>query len=165
MSSGTIVIKIVQETGKPGETPQVDATGKTEIQKSQRSDLETAAITSVIQRAFNSLKEMGASQVKFQVNRYFEITDNYLGQQSLNIGLNIASKIVSAGQSIAAGAIVAGPAGAIIMATVEAGKLGLDIYQKYSEQNLQLRKMDAQLDYNRQRAGYSLTAGTQGENR
>lgn len=164
MSDGTIIIKIVQDTN-PGDTPQIDATGKKEVDKVKRSDLETAAITTIVQRAWNSLKETGASQIKFQVNRYFNITDNYLGQQSLNICLNIAGKVKSAGESIVGGALVAGPAGAVIMAAVEAGKLGLEIYQNYSEQNLQLRKMDAQLDYNRQRAGYSLTAGTQGENR
>ena len=164
MNNGTIVIKIVQDA-KPGDTPQIDVTGKNEVEKTKRSDLETAAITTVIQRAWSSLKEMAASQIKFQVNRYFNITDNYLGQQSLNICLNVANKVKNVGESIIGGAIVAGAPGAIIMTAVEAGKLGLEIYQNYSEQNLQLRKMDAQLDYNRQRAGYSLTVGTQGENR
>lgn len=163
-SNGTITIRIINEEAQP-ETPQGDATGTKEARKSQRSDLQTAAITSVIQKAAHSVKEMGASQIRFQVNRYFEITDDYLGQQSLNICLGIARKVESAAMSIAGGALVAGPVGAIIMGAVELGKTGLDIYQNYSQQNLQLRKMDAQLDYSRQRAGYSLTAGSQGENR
>ena len=162
--NGTIIIKIVQDQSD-GETPQVDTSGVKATQKSQQSDLKTAAITTVIQRAASSLKEMGVSQVRFQINRYFDMTDNYLGQQSMNIALSSANRLYNAGASVVGGFMVAGPAGAVIMGLVEVAKVGLDIYHNYSEQDLKLRKMNAELQFNRQRAGYSLTVGSQGENR
>ena len=164
MANGEIIIRIVEGEQQTTQPKTVDVVGTDKINKT-KGNLETAAITGVIISAAKSVKQMAASQVSFQINRYFSMTGDYMGQQSLSIASGILSRAAGAATSIAGGFAVAGPAGAAIMAAVEVGKLALDIYHNYSEEAYQLTKMDNQLSFQRQRAGYSLTVGSQGENR
>lgn len=166
-NNGEIIIKIVSEVGQttqnqPDEKPEA----KVDAEKSKTDNrLETAIYTSLLQKTAREVKGITIGEAKYQINRYFRMSDNYLAEQSLDISLNIVNRAISAGASIAAGFAVGGVPGAIIEAGIQAVKIGLDIYHNKDQENIRLNQMDAVLSFNRQRAGYSLTAGSQGENR
>lgn len=158
-----IVIRIINEGGSGSQKNKVDVTGQD--QKKSTDVLETAVLSSVLHRSFEQLKGAVVSETKYQLNLNYSLTDNYMSKQNMNIALGILSRGYSAGVSIASGFAVGGWVGAGIAAGMEVLKLGVDIYHNYQEEAINLRKMNAQLRFNRQRAGYSLTAGSRGENR
>ena len=162
-NNGEIIIRII--TSEEDGDGKVDPTGKKEVQKKQKSDLETAAITKAIEHAAKQVFRISVGEVQRQLQLNFSLTDNYIANQNLSIGMGMINKGISTGFSIFAGFKLAGPAGAAIGAGVEMIKLGLDIYHNYQEEEINLRKMENQLSFQRERAGYSLTAGTRGENR
>ena len=135
---------------------------KTEV---ANSSVKSAFVMSQIQKAGKSLASMGVDMVMYRVNRNLTLTDNYLAQQDMTIALNIISTASGAAMSIVGGAMVAGPWGAAIAAVVETTRIGINIFKNYDQEYLQIKAMDAQLDFSRQRAGYALTAGSRGTNR
>lgn len=162
-NNGEIVIRIVGE----GEgTNEVQPQPSQPKKKDKNNDLlGTAVMLSVVKRAGEELKQIAISEATYEIGKYMRLTDNYFGQQNLNIAKNIVNRASNIGMSIAGGFVVGGPFGAIAAAAVSAVNLGVDIYQNYDQQNIRLRQMDTNLSFNRQRAGYSLTAGSVGENR
>ena len=176
--NGVITIKFVEgKETTPGPqpiTPQISGEEPVEksVQASETSALQTAVYTTMIQSAAKQLKGMMVNEAKFQINRYFNLTDNYMAKQEMDIALGVINRTYSIGSAIVGGAIAGsagGPAGIVLGAAIATGmsglSLGLDIYHNYSEQDIRIRKMDNSLDFNRQRAGYSLTAGARGENK
>lgn len=165
-NNGEIIIKIVSETGAATNQPTEKLEEKVTTEKSKTDDkLENAIYTSLLQHTAKQVVGITIGEAKYQHNRYFRMSDNYLAEQSLDIGLNIVNRVISTGVGIAAGFTIAGVPGAIVAAGIEAVNIGLDIYHNKDQENIRLRQMDAALSFNRQRAGYSLTAGSQGENR
>lgn len=162
--NGEIIIRF--EEGKPqnGPTP---ATKTTVEEKSTADDstLETAVMVYCLKKSANAIKNITIEEVKYHLNMRFQLTDNYLAQQNMSIALNVVNKVVGTGMTIAAGFKVAGPAGAIVAAGIAVANTAIDIAHNYEQERLRLNKMNAELSWNRQRAGYSLTAGSVGENR
>ena len=101
----------------------------------------------------------------YEINNWFTLNDDYIGQRNVNAALNVISRAKSTFTTVAAGTVVGGPVGGIIAAVGSLMTLGIDIAQNYDRQNIQIKQMDAQLQYQRQRAGYSLTSGRVGENK
>lgn len=169
-NNGVITIKFVDGNKKvPGPEPINDKMDKTE---GSTSELETAVMAALIKRAADQIKGMVINEAKYQINMHYNLTDDYLGQQRLNIALNVVEKVASIGLSIYTGAKLgakAGPwgavAGGLIAGTLSIASLGQQINHNYEQERIRLNQMDANLSFNRQRAGYSLTAGSIGENR
>lgn len=68
------------------------------------------------------------------------------------------------GTAIAGGFVLGGIAGSVIALIGTTASLGIEIAQNYDQENIKLRQMNAQLEYSRMRAGYSLTSESIGEN-
>lgn len=176
MANGEIIIRIIHDNGGGGgNTPAPDNTESvtTEVSSGKSTNnLATAAYVSLAQKAGRELKGVLINNTVKHVNWYYKMHDNYIAQEQLNIATGIIGKAASAGATIMGFATVgaaAGPVGAVVGAaigTAVAGiNIGLDIYGNYIRERLQLTQLDNQLAYNRERAGYSLTAGSIGENR
>lgn len=120
--------------------------------------------TYIKNEALSYAKDIIKSQTEFYINRYFNLTDDYIGQRNTNIAKNIINKSITGLTTIATGFAMGGPIGASIAAVGFALTLGLDIANNYIEQGDKLRQMNYQLDFSRVRAGFSLTSGSIGEN-
>ena len=163
-----ITIEIIDSEAKP----------KTEIQNKQEKNntsddksskkstaLNNAGTMIVINQAYKQLRGSIISNADYLINRHFNLTDDYIGQRNYNITKNIISKVRGTALGVVAGFTTGGPVGAAITAAMSIGLTAIDIAKNFDEQNIMLRQMDAQLEYTRQRAGYSLTSGSVGENR
>ena len=100
----------------------------------------------------------------YEINKYFNLHDDYIGQRNLTIAKNVVSKSLGMATAVASGFMVGGPAGGAIALVGVTASLGIEIYQNYDQENIKLRQMNAQLSYSRQRAGFSLTSESIGEN-
>ena len=155
-----VVIRIVDETKEQNKT------GVNGASEGNTKDIfGTATISYLTNKGVSYLENVLVGEVKYQINRYFSLTDNYLGQQDLRIALSVLNKIGGIVSSTIMAGSVAGPAGAIITLIGSLTTTAQSIYHNYDQQIIQLAKMNAQLEFNRERSGYSLTAGSRGENK
>lgn len=162
------VIKIIFEEGSnktPGPKPINDKMSPESDKNKDADILKTAALSAMLYRAGRQLKDVTIDEVKRQIDLNFALTDNYMARQNMNIALGIIDKAGGAVVSIGTGFAIAGPVGAVIGAGLEVVKTGLNIFHNYQQETINLHKMNVQLEFNRQRAGYSLTVGARGENR
>lgn len=119
----------------------------------------------LLNQTYQRLKSEISSEVNYEIDKHFRLSDNYIGQRNFNNAKQVINKAVSFGTSIATGFAIGGPVGAVGAFVVQTISLGIDIYQNYDQENINLRQMEAQLSYTRERAGYSLTSGSIGENK
>lgn len=104
-------------------------------------------------------------------DRKLTLTDDYVGQRQKNIALQLMNKGMSIAGNIfsltAYGAMIGGPLGgafgAAIGTVISIASVARENAQAYEQQEIQLRQMNAQLGYTRQRAGWSTTAASIGE--
>lgn len=165
-----VIIRIKNEqttNANVGENQTINSSDVTGAKKSNtaNSSVKSAFVMSQIQKAGKSLASLGVDLVSYNINRHFMLSDNYLAQQQMSIAIDVVSRTAGAAMSIAGGALVAGPYGAVAAAIVEVAKTGINIFKNYDQENLRIKAMDAQLNFNRRRAGYSLTAGSRGEDK
>lgn len=143
------------------------ATGGEKQGKAQQiADKSALAIAATV--AVNVAKQEASNMVGFSdymIQRHLSLTDDYIGQRNYTTAKNIISKGGGIAMAIGSGAMTGGIVGALVAAAVSSINLGLDIYKAYSEQQITLQKMDQQLQFNRVRAGYSLMAGSIGEDK
>ena len=104
-------------------------------------------------------------ETDYFIQRHFQLADDYQGQRSYVRAKNVILKSVSIGTSGVAAFATLGPAGAAVAVGIAVSSVVVDIANNYIDQADTIRKMDAQLSYTRVRAGYSLTAGSVGEDR
>ena len=159
-NNGEIVIRIEEGSVQPR---PVDPDNQEK--KDSASMTETAALTFCLKRAAEAVKSITIDEVKYQLNKHFELTDDYISQQNMNIALNVVNKVKNTAMSMIGGYAVAGPAGAAVMGMISIVNTSIQISRNYEQERIRLNKMDAELKFNRERAGYSLTAGSIGENR
>ena len=151
--------EVSSEPQKPSE--KIKAGTKNKVQ-TQKTDYVGSV---VVNQAWNIVKQ-GITQIgNYEINKWFSLNDDYIGQRNLNNALNVISKAKNIGMTVAGGFVVGGPIGAAVAGLGSLILTGIDVAQHIDRQNLQLRQMDAQLQYQRQRAGYSLTSGRVGENK
>lgn len=161
-----VVIKIKGEEGEKKVTPETN-------KKTKKVDTFEAVSSIIYNQAFEHLKSEFINELNYEMNKQFVLNDDYVSQRKVTALKNITSRALSIGTSIVSGAKagsmvlpgVGTAVGAITMAVVSAINLGVDIYQNYDQANIGLRQRNAQLDFTRERAGYSLTSGSVGENR
>ena len=163
------------------EITSVDKKPKTEIEKSQNESnaeglggldsnekengLLEGSKSVVINQAYSKMKSLVINNVDYAINRHFNLTDDYIGQRTYNIAKSIIGKGKDFATSIAAGFAVGGPVGAAVSAAFSVVSTGIEVWKNYDQQNIMLKQMDTQLEYSRQRAGFSLTSGSIGENK
>lgn len=144
---------------KDGQSKGVSQTANEE--ENDNSKLFTYAKNKVMQLAKNVL----LSEALYESEKYFNLTDNVQGKRNLNIARQNVERVWGIAQDTIVGAKAGGVVGAIIGFGVGLTELGVKIYQGYDQQSIKIRQMEEQLDYTRQRMGYSLTVGSNGENR
>ena len=166
----SIVITLKLDSGKNAsqETPTNTETTKQETDKGSTAKAVAAfAVTQSVQIAANEV----VAWAEYYWNRELTLNDDYIGQRNKNIALMQISRVTNAvstiGSTAASGAAVGGVPGAIIGAiigtvTVASGIVRSNI-QGSDQQNIMLRQMDAQLQFTRSRAGWSLQAASIGE--
>lgn len=165
-----VVIRIKNEqvtNANVGDNQKIDSSDVTGSKKTEaaNSSVKSAFVLSQIQKSAKSLANIGVGVVQYRINRYLTLTDNYLAQQDMDIALNNISMAAGVAMNIVGGAMVGGPWAAAAVAVVEATKIGFNIFRNFDQQQLMLTAMNAQLDFSRERAGYSLTSGSKGTDR
>jgi len=173
--SGEIIIRIINESGggesvTPDETETV--TNEVAVGDKSTNNLATAAYVTMAQKAARDLKTVVVSNALKHQHWYYKMHDNYIANEQMEIATSIIGKTASAGATILSFATMgsaAGPIGAAVGAAVgtaiAAVNIGQDVAGNYIRERLKLTQMAEQLSYNRVRAGYSLSAGSVGENR
>ena len=161
MASKRIIEVRIKGSIRQSEKKQAEPKNDVNSVKEDKNLIENAVFTKAFKQVRKQLEEMAI----YGINRHLQLTDDYITQRYLQAGVNIISKAISMGTTIMAGASVGGPVGAVVGAVVAVADLTFDIIKNYDQQNIMLRQMDAQLSYQRQRAGYSLTSGRIGENK
>lgn len=137
--------------------------------KNSNSMAKAAWANMAMSLAQTTLNEI-VSWADYDINKYMNLHDDYIGQRNMNIATHYINGSVSAASTIASSALVgaaAGPIGAIIGAIFGTGVvLAKNIrsnIQANDQQNIQLKQLDLQLQYTRRRAGWSTTAAGIGE--
>lgn len=130
---------------------------------SNNSNLSTAAAV-LLHEAYSYAKQEITQIANYELNKYFNLNDDYIGQRNLAVAKNIISKGASMGTAIASGFAMGGIVGGAIAIVGTTASLGIEIAQNYDQENIKIRQMNAQLSYSRQRAGYSLVSNSVGEN-
>jgi hypothetical protein len=160
-TSGEIVITIKNETKKENNTDVPVMVYDTKSVNEFSNSLKNI----VHNQAFQYVKDVVVSEARYEVNKNFTLHDDYIGQRDLNIALGITSKIYGIANATISGAIVGGPIGAGIALIGSVAVEAVGVYQRLDQQNIKIEQMNKQLEYNRVRAGYSLTSGSVGENK
>lgn len=114
----------------------------------------------VYQNAVSMLKQTA----QYEINKYFDTTNDYVSKRNLNEAITLVGLGSSLAMATVAGARVAGIAGATVGAGLYLGHQALNISLRLDAQRMELERNDAQLAFSRERAGYSLTADSRGEN-
>jgi hypothetical protein len=115
-----------------------------------------------------SIKNTAENIVKrtdYAITRYFKLNDDYIGQRNYNDAKNVLGKIASTAAFAASATAVFGPIGGIVSIVSSVVSTGVDIIGNYVQTYDEMNKVNAQLSFTRVRAGYSLTAGSTGEDR
>lgn len=172
-NEGEIIIRIVETNEGAGGGGGTDKPKKEKKEKrpskkksvKENNDVSTALTTSVIQHAAKRLLSIGINEVNYQIDKYLMLHDNYIAQQTKAHAEVLSSTVDTIAKSIAGGFMTGGPIGALIMAGVEGAHLEQKIRIAREKEEMKIKEIENQLQFNRQRAGFSLTAGPTGENR
>lgn len=129
-----------------------------------KSKVESFTNTYVSNFIINQAKSIIKEESKYWLDRKFNLEDDYVTQRNVNIASNIISRSISDIGSIASATMIAGPVGFVISSVAVGVGLITDTIKNYQQQNDNIRIMNNQLNFSRVRSGYSLTAGSIGEN-
>ena len=139
-------------------------------QNDNDSSAKTVAAWGAIQLATIAVNEITA-WIDYEWNKTLSLDDDYIGQRNKQIATTqigrAFSSISSIGNSAVSGFAMGGPLGAVIGGAV--GLIGVisgtvrSNKQGEEQQKIQLRQMEAQLEFTRSRAGWSTHAASIGE--
>lgn len=115
--------------------------------------------------AFDYMKSIASEELPYELSKAITMSDDYVAARRISATASVVSKGASVAQALSTAFAAGGLIGLGIATIGESAMLGIEIYQNYDKQSIALRKQDAQLDYLRQRAGYSLTSGSIGEDK
>lgn len=167
---GEIIVRIKDESniekGNNG-TAINTKTGKirTDLQGNESEGVNAGILVAsvLVNQVYERTKQIVIDEAMYQINKHFELADDFEGKRDLNIALSVVGKAKNLATSTQAGATLGsagGPIGTVVGAVVgfSLGVIGevVSIYHKFDEQDRANALRDAQLDYTRQRAGYSL---------
>lgn len=155
-----ITIKSDGTAGSKKKTPELDKKEKKE--KQEKSRYVVASVYA--NQAFNYAKQAVISQARFQVNRYFAMTDDYQGKQDIDNALSLLGTGMTIWGATMAGLRLGGIAGGVIGLVGSTGNTILQAHRAVSTQDYQIRQSNAQLSYTMSRRGASLQNNSIGEN-
>lgn len=165
MSQGQVIIRFKgygQSAGKGG----IKKSGRLLTPEEQKEKSRQRLTAYTTKKIISSVKAILNDEIKYEIDKYYSLTDNVQGQRTMNIAIHLTSKAMELGQAFTTGMIVSGNViGGLVASGLDLIKQGVDIYQGYDKQNIKIRQMEEQLTYTRLRSGYSLTSGDKGENR
>ena len=170
-----VVIEIVgksEDSSKPGSNMSEPAKTESGFSSfSNSSNIGVATAVFAVKEALQTAASLVADVAVYEFNKSFALNDDYVGDRNKNFALKICSQVtntVTTTLSMASqGAMIGGPVGAAIGAAV--GLMGsmassaIQTAQAMDSQNIMLNKMDAQMSFTRQRAGWSVNAASIGE--
>lgn len=159
-------VKIVFKTNaKLGSKTNVSSEGKISlfnVKEDSTSDRFNAyAVKSVI----NVVKTTVLNEVDYEMKKYYDLSDNVRAQKNRQIAMGVVQRVGNIVSTTASGFFVGGVVGAIIGFGASLVKEGINIYQGYDKQEIEMAKKNAQLQYTRESLGYSLVGGEKGTNR
>lgn len=180
MAQGRIeIIYTAQEQFESGNTAIDQSTGQTQkVSDITRKKSEALAkarqafYTSAFQRVKSTSISLVKGEVEYWINRSYKLADDVQGARNLKLAVNAVSQIWRIGESTVSGAVAGGafgPVGAIVGGAIgfvssSVGTITNSVHGVI-EQETTIATQNAQLSFNRFRAGYSLTSGDKGENR
>lgn len=166
MAQGQVVIKFKGSSGGSTTKSGINKNGNVKDAHSKLEKERVRLVSFATKKIIKGAQSILTDEIKYEINKYYDLTDNVQGQRNMNIAMNLTNKTIELGQAILSGTLVSGNIiGGIIAGTLDLVKQGVDIYQGYDKQNIKIRQMEEQLTYTRLRSGYSLTSGDKGENR
>ena len=157
-SAGTIRVVISQK-----ETTRKNTTPKNNVDSSM--SIENLLENVAVHRAVSEISSQAVEMAMYALDRHLQLTDNYIGERYVKAGKEVIGKTISIGSSIAMAFFSGGVIGAALAAVVAIGSTAFDVFKNFDQQNIMVKQMNSQLEYQRQRAGYSLTSGSIGENK
>lgn len=158
------------EAGSPGK-PDGSVTQATADRRGQSSVSDDAnarqqAMTTVMvqlgERALKQAASAALNAADWAITRSFYLKDDYIGQRRYAEAKQTISAMAQDVASIASWASL-GPIGLAVGTAVTIANRAASYYKSMDAQSLQLKQMEATLGFNRQRAGYSLSSGSVGE--
>lgn len=173
--SRKVVIEIVgksEDSSKPGANmsePVKTESGFSSFSNSSNVGVATAVFA--VKESLQTVSSLVADMVVYEFNKSFALNDDYIGDRNKNFALKIMSQtsntITTTLSMAAQGAMIGGPVGAVVGAAVGfIGSMASNAIQTshaMDSQNIMLNKMDAQMSFTRQRAGWSVNAASIGE--
>ena len=176
LDNRSIVITLKSESEIGGSSPSQDLnvsnkTSSSEAQsKSNNNSMAKAAYAQMAISAANAVVNEMIAWGDYDVDKYMNLHDDYIGQRNMNVAQHYINGAVSAGSTIVSMALVgsaAGPMGAAVGAAIgtviAAARIERSNIQGNDQQEIQIKQLDCQLQYTRRRAGWSLTAASIGE--
>ena len=159
-----VVIRIKNDEVESESTSPNDKTKKT-------SDTKPLTIV-LLNQVYESVKNQVVNQVNYEIDKHFQLTDNYIAKRSFNEAMSVINFAVGVGTSAVSGFVLGssagiggGIAGAIVGASVQVMSTITNVVQNYDREQIEMRQLEGQLSFSRERAGYSLTSGSVGENK
>jgi hypothetical protein len=167
--SVVITLRLEQSKEETDVSEQVDTSSAASNNDKGSSSKAVAAWAAV--QLVETVSSEVVSWVEYYWDRNLQLSDDYIGQRNKNIAITqisrIANKWSTIANSSAQGAMLGGAGGAVAgfvvgMLKSEAAIARSNI-QGMDQQNILLRQLEAQLQFTRARAGWSLNAGSIGE--
>lgn len=159
-----IVITIRHGKGKRP-TPSSPKPAPSPKAKRVVEDKGTSIGTAVLaNQVYENVKAMLKQTAEYEIGKYFDTKNDYVSKRDLSEALtyiNMASSIATAAY---VGFQTGGPVGAAIGAGLVLSHQALNASLALERQRMAVERADAQLSFSRDRAGFSLTAGSRGEN-
>ena len=173
LDNRSIVITLKLDKNSEDENPTDTESKKKEIDKDAGQKAMTAYF---VMESIEAVGNEVVAWAEYEWNRELTLHDDYIGQRNKNVAMTYINRATSSVSSLAFGAIAGakvgaaigmGPVGAAIgvaigLATTIAGIIRSNV-QGQDQQNIAIKQMDAQLDFTRSRAGWSLQAASIGE--
>ena len=155
MADDTRTIKVVI-TSKDDKAKNPNPEKKSEEEKEEGRGQWQRLGSWLAHQAFNTVKSQIEAEANYEISRYFTIYDDVAGERNLAMAKAYINHIAGP---------VGGFAGAMLAGSVAGVGMALEARRALEQQDLRIAQAEAQLGYTRQRAGWSLTAGSIGENK
>ena len=156
-----IKVTIVEKgaNGSSGDKKKKGATNK--VQEKNNNLFDSVILNKAVDFAIEDVNKIAT----YEVNKFLNLHDDYVSERNITVAMSVIDRAKRFGVSVYAGAVVGGPIGAAVAVIGQMATMGIDIYQNYDKERVKIAQMNAQLGYQRQRAGFSLTSGSIGENK
>ena len=158
-SSKSITVKVVLETkaGKsnvPTPTPTPTPNQEEEVKEKTQNNSMSLLASVVVNEAFQQTKKIVKNLATYSLNRYFNLTEDYMSEQTMNNVLTAINKTTSLFATTAGGAVAGfsagGPVGAIIAGSVALVGYSINDYIEKQKRWQTARLSQQNANYNRE---------------